>query len=49
MFPEPPSVTQLSQVIAQVTAPAFFLGAGAAFISGLTIRLNCRLSTDCRH
>ena len=40
MFPEPPSVTQLSQVIAQVTAPAFFLGAVAAFISGLTIRLN---------
>ena len=32
--------TQLSQVIAQVTAPAFLLGAVAAFISGLIARMN---------
>jgi|SRR5262252_3835224 len=32
--------TQLSQVIAQVTAPAFLLGAVAAFISLLIARLN---------
>jgi Putative MetA-pathway of phenol degradation len=30
MFPEPPSLSQLSEVIAQVTAPAFLLGAVAA-------------------
>jgi hypothetical protein len=32
--------TQLSQVIAQVTAPAFLLGAVAAFISVLIARMN---------
>ena len=32
--------TQLSQVIAQVTAPAFLLGAVAAFISVLSARMN---------
>ena len=31
--------TQLSQVIAQVTAPAFLLGAVAAFISVLIARI----------
>jgi hypothetical protein len=40
MLPETPSVTQLSQVIAQVTAPAFLLGAVAAFISVLISRMN---------
>lgn len=35
-----PSVTQLSQVISQVTAPAFLLGAVAAFISVLISRMN---------
>ena len=35
-----PSVTQLSQVIAQVTAPSFLLGAVAAFISVLIARIN---------
>lgn len=39
-LPEPPSVSQLSQVIAQVTAPAFLLGAVAAFISVLISRMN---------
>jgi VIT1/CCC1 family predicted Fe2+/Mn2+ transporter len=37
---ENPSVTQLSQVITQVTAPAFLLGAVAAFISVLISRMN---------
>jgi hypothetical protein len=32
--------TQLSQVIAQITAPAFLLGAVAAFISVLIARMN---------
>ena len=32
--------TQLSQVIAQVTAPAFLLGAVAAFVSALISRMN---------
>jgi ABC-type spermidine/putrescine transport system permease subunit I len=40
MLPETPSLTQLSQVIAQVTAPAFLLGAVAAFISVLISRMN---------
>jgi len=40
MLPETPSVAQLSQVIAQVTAPAFLLGAVAAFISVLISRMN---------
>ena len=35
-----PSATQLSQVISQVTAPAFLLGAVAAFVSVLIGRLN---------
>jgi hypothetical protein len=35
-----PSVTQLSQVITQVTAPSFLLGAVAAFISVLIGRMN---------
>jgi cytochrome bd-type quinol oxidase subunit 2 len=35
-----PSITQLSQVIAQVTGPSFLLGAVAAFISVLISRMN---------
>lgn len=35
-----PTAAQLSQVISQVTAPAFLLGAVAAFISLLIARLN---------
>src|SRR5258705_9054780 len=35
-----PSVSQLSQVISQAAAPAFLLGALAAFIAGLISRLN---------
>jgi cytochrome c biogenesis protein CcdA len=35
-----PSATQLSQVITQVTAPSFLLGAVAAFISVLIARMN---------
>jgi hypothetical protein len=33
MYPDTPSVSQLSQVISQAAAPAFLLGALAAFIS----------------
>ena len=40
MFADALTATQLSQVIAQVTAPAFLLGAVAAFISVLIIRMN---------
>ena len=40
MLPETPTAAQLSQVIAQVTAPAFLLGAVAAFISVLISRMN---------
>jgi hypothetical protein len=40
MIPEIPSVSQLSQVIAQATAPAFLLGALAAFTAVLITRLN---------
>jgi magnesium-transporting ATPase (P-type) len=40
MLPDTPSVAQLSQVISQVTAPAFLLGAVAAFISLLISRMN---------
>jgi hypothetical protein len=40
MITETPSVTQLSQVITQAIAPAFLLGALAAFISVLTLRMN---------
>lgn|SRR5262249_53676016 len=40
MIAETPSVTQLSQVITQVAAPAFLLGAVAAFTSLLISRMN---------
>jgi hypothetical protein len=40
MLSDTPSITQLSQVIGQVTAPAFLLGAVAAFISLLISRMN---------
>ena len=40
MVPELPSVSQLSQVISQATAPAFLLGALAAFIAVLISRFN---------
>jgi hypothetical protein len=40
MIPEIPSLTQLSQVITQVTAPTFLLGAVAAFTSVLIARMN---------
>lgn len=40
MFPDNPTVAQLSIVITQVTAPAFLLGAVAAFISVLIARMN---------
>jgi hypothetical protein len=35
-----PSMSQLSQVITQAIAPAFLLGALAAFVSVLTLRMN---------
>jgi hypothetical protein len=37
---ETPSASQLSQVISQAVAPAFILGALAAFISVLSLRMN---------
>ena len=40
MFPDTPTVSQLSQVIAQAAAPAFLLAALAAFIAILIGRLN---------
>ena len=40
MLPDTQSVTQLSQVIAHVAAPAFLLGAVAGFISVLISRMN---------
>jgi hypothetical protein len=40
MIPENPSVAQLSQIISQVTAPAFLLGAVASFTSVLIARMN---------
>jgi hypothetical protein len=40
MISETPSISQLSQVIAQAAAPAFLLGALAAFIAVLISRLN---------
>ena len=40
MIPEIPTVSQLSQVISQAAAPAFLLGALAAFIAVLIGRLN---------
>jgi len=39
-LPDTPTATQLSQVISQVTAPAFLLGAVAAFVSVLISRMN---------
>lgn len=40
MLPDTPSVTQISHVISQAAAPAFLLGALAAFIAVLIARLN---------
>jgi hypothetical protein len=40
MITETPSVNQISQVISQAAAPAFLLGALAAFIAVLISRLN---------
>ena len=40
MMPDTPSVSQLANVIAQAAAPAFLLGALAAFIALLISRLN---------
>ena len=40
MLSDTPSITQLSQVIGQVAAPAFLLGAVAAFTSMLITRMN---------
>jgi hypothetical protein len=40
MITDTPSVSQLSHVISQAAAPAFLLGAPAAFIALLTNRLN---------
>jgi hypothetical protein len=40
MLPDTPSVSQLSHVISQAAAPAFLLGAMAAFIAILISRLN---------
>jgi hypothetical protein len=40
MLPDTPSVTQIAHVIAQAAAPAFLLGALAAFIALLLARLN---------
>ena len=40
MMPDTPSVSQLAHVISQAAAPAFLLGALAAFVSVLISRLN---------
>lgn len=40
MLPDTPSISQLSHVISQAAAPAFLLGALAAFIALLISRLN---------
>jgi len=40
MYPAVPSVSQLSNVISQAAAPAFLLGALAAFIAILISRMN---------
>jgi hypothetical protein len=40
MFSDTPTVEQLTHVIAQVTAPAFLLGAVASFIAVLISRMN---------
>jgi hypothetical protein len=41
VLPATPSVSELSQVITQAIVPAFLLGALAAFISLLILRMNC--------
>jgi hypothetical protein len=43
------STIQLAQVIAQVTAPSFLLGAVAAFISLLIARMNRIIVTGHKH
>jgi hypothetical protein len=40
MYPDAPSVSQLAHVISQAAAPAFLLGALAAFLAILIARLN---------
>ncbi|SDP01766.1 DUF2721 domain-containing protein [Afipia sp. GAS231] len=40
MYPDTPSVSQLSHVISLAAAPAFLLGALAAFLAVLIVRLN---------
>ncbi|MCC8982071.1 DUF2721 domain-containing protein [Bradyrhizobium acaciae] len=40
LVPDTPSVEQISQVIVQVTAPSFLLGAVAGFVSLLISRMN---------
>jgi Protein of unknown function (DUF2721) len=40
LLPETPSIDQLARIIANVAAPAFLLGAVAAFISVLISRIN---------
>lgn len=40
MLPDTPTVAQLSQVITQVTAPAFLLGSVATYTSVLIARMN---------
>jgi hypothetical protein len=40
VIPDTPSISELSQVITQAIAPAFLLGALAAFISVLILRTN---------
>ena len=40
MLPDTPTISQLSHVISQAAAPAFLLGALAAFIAVLISRLN---------
>jgi hypothetical protein len=40
MYPDTPSISQLAHVISQAAAPAFLLGALAAFIAVLISRLN---------
>jgi len=43
LIPLTPSIDQLGRIIANVAAPAFLLGAVAAFISVLVSRINCVL------
>src|SRR5262245_23144308 len=40
MLSETPTVAQLAQIISQVTAPSFLLGAVAAFVAVLVSRMN---------